>query len=143
MSEQITTAEELDALPMGSVVVEGDHTTPDASGLGFEVMPGVFHRFPSGWYVVAGHGPRDVPLPATLLYRPDAPVTAGATVTREQVERTLAQIEAQVEVGEDETLGKWAYRSRLMYLYRDLLPEIRTALGLTVVDGPSEGVDRG
>lgn len=66
----VTTVEELDALAVGSVVFEGDHATPDDTGMGFSVMPGVFHRFPDGWYVVAGYGPRDVPLPATVLWGP-------------------------------------------------------------------------
>ncbi len=64
----VTTVEELDALAVGSVVVEGDHGTPDDTGMGFKTMPGVFHRFPDGWYVVAGYGPRDVPLPALVLW---------------------------------------------------------------------------
>jgi hypothetical protein len=64
----VTTTEELDALPVGSVVVEGDHTTPDMEWFGIATIPGVFHRFPAGWYVVAGHGARDVPLPATVLH---------------------------------------------------------------------------
>lgn len=60
MTRKITTAAELDALPVGSVVVEGDHTTPDeGSFLGITTIPGVFHRFPDGWYVVAGHGARE------------------------------------------------------------------------------------
>lgn len=67
----ITTLEELDALAVGSVVVDGDHTTPDDTGLGFSEMPGVFHRFLYEWYVVAGHGPRDVPLPVTVLWEPE------------------------------------------------------------------------
>ena len=67
----ITTVEELDALAVGSVVVDGDHTTPDDTGLGFSEMPGVFHRFLYEWYVVAGHGPRDVPLPVTVLWEPE------------------------------------------------------------------------
>lgn len=67
----VTTVEGLDALAVGTVVVEGDHTTPDDTGLGFSVVPGVFHRFPNGWYVVAGHGPRDIPLPVTVLWTPE------------------------------------------------------------------------
>ena len=67
----VITVEELDALAVGSVVVEGDHGTPDDTGMGFKTMPGVFHRLPDGWYVVAGYGPRDVPLPALVLWEPE------------------------------------------------------------------------
>ena len=67
----VSTVEELYALAVGSVVVEGDHGTPDDTGMGFKTMPGVFHRFIDGWYVVAGYGPRDVPLPATILWEPE------------------------------------------------------------------------
>ena len=68
----ITTAEELDALPVGTVVVEGDHATPDeVVALGLATMPGVFHRFPDGWHVVSGCGARQVPLPATVLWNPE------------------------------------------------------------------------
>lgn len=78
VGDTITTAAQLDALPVGTVVVEGDHTTPDEGQIfGITTIPGVFHRFPDGWYVVAGHGARDLEeeraLPATVLYRPDAP----------------------------------------------------------------------
>ena len=68
----IDTEEELDALPVGTVVVEGDHATPDevVPG-GLMTMPGVFHRFPDGWHVVAGDGARQVPLPATVLWEPE------------------------------------------------------------------------
>ena len=68
----ITTAEELDALPVGTVLMEGDHATPDevVPG-GLMTMPGVFHRFPDGWHVVAGDGARQVPLPATVLWKPE------------------------------------------------------------------------
>jgi hypothetical protein len=68
----ITTAEELDALAVGTVVVEGDHATPDEVVFGgLTTMPGVFHRFPDGWHVVAGDGARQVPLPATVLWKPE------------------------------------------------------------------------
>jgi hypothetical protein len=74
----ITTADELDALPVGSVVMEGDNGCPVPWVGGICVMPGVWHRFPDGWYVVAGHGSR-VPEfdlgPLTILYRPDQPHT--------------------------------------------------------------------
>lgn len=74
----IETVKALDALPVGSVVVEGDHTTPDEGAFfGITTIPGVFHRFPDGWYVVAGYDAREVPLPARVLYRPDAPVADG------------------------------------------------------------------
>jgi hypothetical protein len=72
----VTTAAELDALPVGSVVMEmlGDAGGyPQPSGpFGIPVMPGVFHRFPTGWHVVAGHGVRDdIELPATVLHEPE------------------------------------------------------------------------
>ena len=53
------------------VVMEGDHGTPDDSGWGFKTMPGVLHRFPEGWHVVAGDGERVPDLPATVLYEPE------------------------------------------------------------------------
>ena len=47
----------LDALPVGSVVMEGSSGAPIRVGpFGITVMPGVFHRFPDGWHVVSGHG---------------------------------------------------------------------------------------
>lgn len=71
-TRKIETEEELEALPVGTVLVEGDHATPDeVVSLGLATMPGVFHRFPDGWHVVAGHGPRQVPLPATVLWKPE------------------------------------------------------------------------
>lgn len=59
----------LDALPVGSVIMEGPTGKPqplwtprgsrERRWVGnIDVMPGVFHRFPDGWYVVAGTGPR-------------------------------------------------------------------------------------
>lgn len=67
----ITSADELDALPVGTVLVEGGHATPDEVVFGgLMTMPGVFHRFPDGWHVVAGHGARPVPLPAIVLWEP-------------------------------------------------------------------------
>ena len=71
-TETVATAAELDALPVGSVVVEGDHATPDPflGRVHIQTMPGVFHRFPDGWYVVAGYGVRTVPLPARVLHNP-------------------------------------------------------------------------
>ena len=83
MTRTIRTAAELDALPVGSVVVEGDHTTPDeGSFLGITTIPGVFHRFPDGWYVVAGYGARapEEILPATVLHDPSAPAPAPSVV---------------------------------------------------------------
>lgn len=73
--QKITTAAELDALPVGSVVMEGPSGEPVDGFFGIKVMPGVFHRFPGGWYVVAGHGARMPEFdlgPLTTLYRPDA-----------------------------------------------------------------------
>ena len=66
----VTTVEELDALAVGSIIMEGDHGTPDDTGWGFKTMPGVFHRFPEGWHVVAGIGERAPALPATVIYEP-------------------------------------------------------------------------
>lgn len=89
MTRTITTAAELDALPVGSVVVEGDHTTPDVMGKGqFATIPGVFHRFPDGWYVVAGYGARapEEILPATVLHDPSAPAPASSVVPESAVE---------------------------------------------------------
>ena len=49
----------LDALPVGSVVMEGSSGAPLQVGpFGIPVMPGVFHRFPDGWHVVSGYGVR-------------------------------------------------------------------------------------
>ena len=73
-------------------------------------------------------------LPVTLLYRPDAPVAAGATVTREQVSRA---IEAHGPVGR-----AW-YRHGQQAVPLGWVTDFLTALGLTVADGPTEGVDRG
>ena len=84
MTRTITTAADLDALPVGSVVVEGDHTTPDeGSFLGITTIPGVFHRFPDGWYVVAGYGERapEEILPATVLHDPSDPAPAPSVVS--------------------------------------------------------------
>ena len=67
----VTTVEELDALAVGTVVMEGDHGTPDDTGWGFKTMPGVFHRFPEGWHVVSGVGERVPDLPATVLWEPE------------------------------------------------------------------------
>jgi hypothetical protein len=64
----VTTVEELDALPVDSVVMESEHDT-----FIIRTMRGVFHRFPDGWYVVAGHGAREdiyIQLPATVLTEP-------------------------------------------------------------------------
>lgn len=90
MNRTINTEAELDALPVGSVVVEGDHTTPDeGSFLGITTIPGVFHRFPDGWYVVAGYGERapEEILPATVLHDPSA--SEAPSATREDVARAL------------------------------------------------------
>jgi hypothetical protein len=65
----VTTVEELDALPVDSVVMESEHDT-----FIIRTMRGVFHRFPDGWYVVAGHGAREdiyIQLPVTVLYTPE------------------------------------------------------------------------
>ena len=67
----VTTVEELDALAVGTVIMEGDHGTPDDTGWGFKTMPGVFHRFPDGWHVVAGIGEHAPDLPATVLWEPE------------------------------------------------------------------------
>jgi hypothetical protein len=63
----VTTTEELDALPVDSVVMESEHDT-----FIIRTMRGVFHRLPDGWYVVAGHGAREyIQLPATVLFTPE------------------------------------------------------------------------
>jgi len=70
----ITTVEELEDLPVGSVIMEGPTGCPvNAGPFGIPVMPGVFHRFPDDWYVVAGHGASVPQLdlgPLTVLYDP-------------------------------------------------------------------------
>jgi len=66
---------QLDALPVGSVVMEGPSGKPVPWFGGVSVMPGVFHRFPDGWHVVAGTGPHipDLDLgPLTVLHIPRA-----------------------------------------------------------------------
>ena len=64
----VTTVEELDALPVDSVVMETEEDT-----FVIRTMRGVFHRFPDGWYVVAGYDARhNIALPATVLYEPEA-----------------------------------------------------------------------
>lgn len=68
----IETDEELEGLAVGTVLVEGDHATPDeVEFLKLMTIPGVFHRFPDGWHVVSGYGARQVPLPATVLWEPE------------------------------------------------------------------------
>ena len=67
----VTTVEDLDALAVGTVVMEGDHGTPDDTGWGFKMMPGVFHRFTVGWLVVAGLWERVPDLPVTVLWEPE------------------------------------------------------------------------
>lgn len=81
--ETVTTVEELDALPVGSVVME---MTAEPF-LGIPTVAGVFHKFPVAvqepgrtpdegwreWFVVAGHGARpatEIMLPARVLFRP-------------------------------------------------------------------------
>ena len=63
----------LDALPVGSVVMEGSSGAPLPGPFGIPVMPGVFHRFPDGWHVVSGHGvgtPEFDLGPLTVLHTP-------------------------------------------------------------------------
>lgn len=88
---EIKTAAELDALPVGSVVMEGPSGEPVDWVFGVKVMPGTFHRFPDGWYVVAGLGIHEPAFdlgPITVLYRPDAePVSVLPSV--ELVARSL------------------------------------------------------
>ena len=90
----ITTSDELDALPVGSVVMEGDNGCPVPWVGGICVMPGVWHRFPDGWYVVAGHGAR-VPEfdlgPLTVLYCPDQPPRTEEQIKAEAL-REVADI---------------------------------------------------
>lgn len=63
MSEQITTAEELDALPVGSV--------------GRGELGQTYARYEAGWFGAGRKHPLDVSTevayPVTVLYRPDAP----------------------------------------------------------------------
>ena len=62
----ISTVEELDSLAVDSVVMESEEDS-----FIIRTMRGVFHRFPDGWYVVAGYGARnDIALPATVLFEP-------------------------------------------------------------------------
>lgn len=75
--ETVNTVEELDALPVGTVVME----MTNEPFLGIPTVAGVFHKFPIAvqepgreWFVVAGHGARpadDIILPARVLFRPD------------------------------------------------------------------------
>ena len=78
--DTVSTIEELDALPIGSVVME----CQVEPFLGIPTVAGVFHKFPLAvqepgrtsregwreWYVVAGHGARpasEIQLPAQVL----------------------------------------------------------------------------
>lgn len=67
--EIVTTIEELDALPVGSVIRERD-TGPFFN---VEIVAGVFEKFPNGlgWFCVAGHGDRtdEIAFPAVVLHR--------------------------------------------------------------------------
>lgn len=75
--ETVNTVEELDALPVETVVME----MTNEPFLGIPTVAGVFHKFPIAvqepgreWFVVAGHGARpadDIILPARVLFRPD------------------------------------------------------------------------
>jgi hypothetical protein len=64
----VSTVEELEALPVRSVVRERDTGTL----LGIETVPGVFEKFPNdlGWFCVAGHGDRtaEIEFPATVIH---------------------------------------------------------------------------
>lgn len=79
---EVTSIEELDALPEGSVVME----VSAEPFLGIPTVAGVFHKFPLAvqepgrthdegwreWFVVAGHGARpaaEINLPARVLLR--------------------------------------------------------------------------
>jgi hypothetical protein len=76
MSEQIETAEALDALPVGSVV-RGD------DGHAWEREHKAFTSVPT-WHTIRSHGdyPADAGglLPATVLHRPDAPAPQPVTL---------------------------------------------------------------
>lgn len=68
----LDTIEDMDSLPVGSIVLEGETGEP-IPWLNIHVMPGVFHRFPDGWYV-AGHGARDLQegtFPVGVLWTPE------------------------------------------------------------------------
>jgi len=69
----VNNLDELDALPVGSVVLEGPTGAVIHGPLGIGAMPGVFHRFPDGWYVVAGYGIHEPQFdlgPLTVLHIP-------------------------------------------------------------------------
>ncbi|WP_159622699.1 hypothetical protein [Ruania rhizosphaerae] len=72
MNEQITTAAELDALPVGSVVLDRDGDAWQKSSKWFCAAPPEWSLHKLSHY-----------LPATVLYRPDRP---ALTATAEQVE---------------------------------------------------------
>lgn len=131
MSEQITTAEGLDALPVGSVILDLGPDRAEANA------PVIACKAADGMWWVAGT-PRDRRWRSfevirdaegsvlVCTHRPDAPVTAGATVTRER--DAVAAREA------DEAAGGYGYRASPAWRRSYLI-----ALGLTVVDGPTEG----
>lgn len=72
-TRKIADLDRLADLPVGSVVMEGATGKPRPWFGGVSVMPGIFHRFPDGWYVVAGVGPRVPDFafgPLTVLHIP-------------------------------------------------------------------------
>lgn len=80
----ITTAAELDALPVGSVVL----SEPDAGGYRYP-----FERLDEGWYLAsAGLQQAELPLPLTVLYRPD---------------RTPAEVKGYILVGRETGEADW------------------------------------
>lgn len=95
MAEQVTTVEEWDALPTGSVVL----TDPPCNELSGPESPYdcVYQSVGEyGWLVAGAGAPVETREaagngPGTVLFRPDRPVGA---VTREQVEAAAAQLRA-------------------------------------------------
>lgn len=124
MNEQITSAAELDALPVGSVVLEGSTGEPIPNGfLNLPVMPGVFHRFPDGWHVVAGHGVRlpEFDLgPLTVLYRPDQPQRVQPS--REDVVAALKGVWFNLS---DEFLGRVADAALALFSEQPTVAEVK------------------
>lgn len=111
MSEQISMDAVLDAV-RGDLMVR-QTVIAGTSYVSVEAILGVLRRH--GWD------------------RPDAPVTAGATVTREQVEAGLwAWIESATEGVTRENVNP-----RVLDLNRPRMVEAFRAAGLTVVDGPT------
>ena len=91
MTRQIITVEELDALPVGTVIREPDYHHPDGT---FGYRGTVISREEEGWLFdncCGRHHPSDeVELPATVLYEPGKEEPRPPP-DREQIARTLAE----------------------------------------------------